>query len=262
MKDIEALPKGLKEKKLYETYQEKLFEITQWYDKQNEETRRIYTRDLDEGEIRHIENSENVLDIRPEQYINLTEAQRRATQAKLTAIEISTNQKKLNITKRQKEQEDKKEKQNEYKTHRVTTSSVSEASSSWSDDSATEDAKSIENARTTNSTSIEATKIVVFQLCDQIGKYPDKKEESLVKQSNFHRKQKSTYTNAHKCERSSSHNRTTSITSIIGLVYDPQTGNSCSSSSTKSVKQFTSNAGATTPIKPRNNQDEAINLEK
>ncbi|CAG8771507.1 11785_t:CDS:2 [Racocetra persica] len=211
MKDIEALPKGLKEKKLYETYQEKLFEITQWYDKQNEETRRIYTRDLDEGEIRHIENSENVLDIRPEQ---------------------------------------------------VTTSSVSEASSSWSDDSATEDAKSIENARTTNSTSIEATKIVVFQLCDQIGKYPDKKEESLVKQSNFHRKQKSTYTNAHKCERSSSHNRTTSITSIIGLVYDPQTGNSCSSSSTKSVKQFTSNAGATTPIKPRNNQDEAINLEK
>ncbi|CAG8689674.1 29528_t:CDS:2, partial [Racocetra persica] len=116
---IEALSQGLKERKSHETYQEKLFKITQWYDKQNEETQRTYTQDLDKRETRHIKNLEDNAE-----------------------IEILTNQKRLDIVARQKKQEDKtKRKQIERKTYKATTSSVSEASSSWNDDSAIEDAK-------------------------------------------------------------------------------------------------------------------------
>ncbi|CAG8468557.1 24486_t:CDS:10 [Racocetra persica] len=88
MKDIEALPKRLKEKKLHETYQEKLFEITQWYDKQNEETQRIYTRDLDEttqAKLTAIGNTS----------LNDKERKRANERWQENAkIEISTNQKK------------------------------------------------------------------------------------------------------------------------------------------------------------------------
>ncbi|CAG8498643.1 271_t:CDS:2, partial [Racocetra fulgida] len=95
MKNIDILSQNLKETKSHETPQEKLFEIIQWYDQQTDETQRTYNKDLENEETQYIENTDNALNIRPEQYINLKEPYRRAVMVKLTAIANTTEDKKF-----------------------------------------------------------------------------------------------------------------------------------------------------------------------
>ncbi|CAG8692243.1 15839_t:CDS:2, partial [Racocetra fulgida] len=136
MKNIDILSQNLKETKSHKTLQEKLFKIIQWYDQQTDETQRTYNKDLENEETRYIENTDDALDIRPEQYINLKEPHRRAVIAKLTAI-ANTN----------KNEEERKRANNRWRDNAAmehsgsNASMTSEAGSSWSENSAAEDKK-------------------------------------------------------------------------------------------------------------------------
>ncbi|CAG8468030.1 7962_t:CDS:2 [Racocetra fulgida] len=91
---------------------------------------RIKKMNLENEEIRYIKNTDDALDIRPEQYINLKEPHRRAVMAKLTAIANTKDNKKT-----------KRKTPIRHKHSDSNASMTSEARSSWSEDSAAEDKK-------------------------------------------------------------------------------------------------------------------------
>ncbi|CAG8464757.1 19953_t:CDS:2, partial [Racocetra fulgida] len=155
MKNIDILSQNLKETKSHKTAQEKLFEIIQWYDQQTDETQRTYNKDLENEETQYIENTDDALDIRLEQYINLKEPYRRAVMAKLTTIaNISKNEEErkransrwgdnaaIEVSEESKVIKTKRKTPIQHKHSNSNASITSEAGSSWSEDSAAEDKK-------------------------------------------------------------------------------------------------------------------------
>ncbi|CAG8771347.1 13055_t:CDS:2, partial [Racocetra fulgida] len=122
-----------------------------WYIQQTDETQKTYNKDLENEETRYIENTDNALDIRLEQYINLKEPHRRTVIDKLTSI---ANTSKSEEEKKRANNSEKEKKQEEYKVIKTkgktpvrykhfysNVSMISEAGSSWSEDSAVEDKK-------------------------------------------------------------------------------------------------------------------------